>query len=605
MLSLLTKFLLLSCVNHYALAALDGHCPPLGPVLPAPTQPSKHGAVSEAATTIKDIINKTTSVYNSSAVAIGVKSIHESGFVFSYTYTPPDKDENGTQAVDLDTVFRIGSVSKLFAPLALLKLGVSLDEPITKYVPELRALKSQAREDSPVWTVEWDDVTLGSLASHMSGIPSDLITDMAPLGNLSAYGYPAANSSELLSCSGFFGTPSCNRTAFFANFGKRPPAQVPFSAQTVYSNVAFAILSFAVETIAKQPFADYVSKEIWKRTNMARTFATQPNASLAFIPVDDIWWPADLGFEGPGGGYFSTINDLHRLGDAILQHKLLSPVRTRKWMKPVTSTSSTGILIGQPWEILQAENVTSDGRMIELYTKRGEIVSYYSTFALIPDYDLVITILVAGPGTPGEVTGASMDLMMSQVVKTLLPAVEKAGKAEAKAAYAGTYVDERTNSTITLFLDDKDDGDNDGPGFSISRYVIRGVDVPITDPGSTILPASVPPVLDPPMRYRLYPASTTTMTRTSDRGMEQGLQQRQLASWRAVGTRSRGADEVAARDAQFAWPMNSCVTWATMDRVTFGFGARDHFVFDLEDGGRAMAVEAVGYKVRMERVSPS
>ncbi|KAL2169482.1 hypothetical protein VTG60DRAFT_6026 [Thermothelomyces hinnuleus] len=234
-----------------------------------------------------------TAAYNSSAVAIGVKAIHERDFIFSYTYTPPTKNTQGMQEVDLDTVFRLGSLTKIFAPLALSKLGVSLDDPITKYVPEFRALKSQAREGNPVWTVEWDDVTLGSLASHMAGIPSDLvITDIAQFGNLTAYGYPVANRSELLGCSGFFGTPACNKTGGH-------PLRPLFSAQTIYSNIAFPILSFAVEAIANQSFVDYVNKEIWKPTKMTRTFATQPDAGLTFIPPNDIWWSADLGFEGP------------------------------------------------------------------------------------------------------------------------------------------------------------------------------------------------------------------------------------------------------------------------------------------------------------------
>jgi CubicO group peptidase (beta-lactamase class C family) len=168
--------LLLSCLSLGAHAALNGHCPPLGPVLPAPTNPGKHEAVPAAAAALRDILSQMTASYNGSAVAIGVKSIHETDLLFEYTYTPPNKDKRGVQEVDLDTVFRLGSLTKVFTPLALLKLkdrGVSLDDPITKYVPELRALKDQAREDSPVWAVEWDEVTLGSLASHMAGIPSD------------------------------------------------------------------------------------------------------------------------------------------------------------------------------------------------------------------------------------------------------------------------------------------------------------------------------------------------------------------------------------------------------------------------------------------------
>jgi hypothetical protein len=216
--------------------------------------------------------------------------------------------------------------------------------------------------------------------------------------------------------------------------------------------------------------------------------------------------------------------------------------------------------------------------MIELYTKTGDLISYHSLLALIPDYGLVVTLLVAGPaGVQGEVTGSTMTLMLSRLVQTLLPAVEQAGKAEAGRVYAGTYTDQATNSSVTISLDD------DGPGFAITRFVMRGVDVPRTDPGGT-LPPAMPPKLDPPMRYRLYPTTANSEAQTS---------------WRAVGTRAT-VKEVEAMDAQFVWPMASCLTWAMMDRVTHNLGARDHFVFDVE-GGKARSVEAVGYGVKMKR----
>lgn len=88
-------------------------------------------------------------------------------------------------------------------------------------------------------------------------------------------------------------------TAFFEHYGQRAPAQVPFSSQTVYSNIAFPILSFAVEAVTKQPFADFVANEIWKPSHMTRSFTTKPDDALGFIPAKDIWWDANLGFEGP------------------------------------------------------------------------------------------------------------------------------------------------------------------------------------------------------------------------------------------------------------------------------------------------------------------
>ena len=174
--TLRTTALLLPCLGLGAQAALDGHCPPLGAVLPPPTQPSIHKAIPSAAAKLQAILSQMTATYNNSAVSIGVKSIHEDDLMFEYAYTPANKDKRGVQTVDSDTVFRLGSLTKVFPVLALLKLhdqGVRLDDPITKYVPELRGLRNDEREDNVIWDAQWDDVTLGALASHMSGTASD------------------------------------------------------------------------------------------------------------------------------------------------------------------------------------------------------------------------------------------------------------------------------------------------------------------------------------------------------------------------------------------------------------------------------------------------
>lgn len=155
-------------------AALEGHCPPLGKVLNAPLHPSSHDAVESAVAALKLSLDNTTSTWNSSGLSIGLKSIHEDELLLEYAYTPENVDPRGVDKVDSDSVFRIASLSKVFPVLAILQLkGVDFDDPITEYIPELRKLKDQARTQSAIWTVDWDDITIGALASHLGGIGAD------------------------------------------------------------------------------------------------------------------------------------------------------------------------------------------------------------------------------------------------------------------------------------------------------------------------------------------------------------------------------------------------------------------------------------------------
>ncbi len=274
------------------------------------------------------------------------------------------------------------------------------------------------------------------------------------------------------------------------------------------------------------------------------------------------------------GQYYSTINDLLRFGDAILKHELINATQTRKWLKPVVETSSAGQLVGLPWEIFRAKNLTTDGRLIEFYTKGGDIAAYHSTLALIPDYDIVATILISG----NQTGGGDVLLLFSQLVETLLPALETAGKNEATPAYAGTYTDNDTNSTITLTLDD-------APGFNISTFIVRDIDILQTYGGINLPPVVPPPPGVPPYRFRLYPTTITTDTEES---------------WRASGT-SLTAQDAADADAAFFWDMPWCVTWAQQDRIVNQLYAQDHFVFAMGEGGVATSVELVGYQVTLTR----
>lgn len=221
---------------------------------------------------------------------------------------------------------------------------------------------------------------------------------------------------------------------------------------------------------------------------------------------------------------------------------------------------------------------TTDGRLVELYTKGGDVGSYHSKLCLIPDYDLVVVIMTAGPEAQFQLSFS----ILSQLLTTLLPAIEQAGKDEVTAAgIVGTFTG--NDSTITLSLDT-------GPGLAISNWNVRGQNV--TDLYASNYIAGVGS--GTPVRPRLYPTNIQV----------DGTSQISWA-WRAVfdtGT----ADEAAENDAGFAWPGQSCQTWANMDRFPYGFRGIDDFVFTMEstNGGTGMAVTSLtnrGFQVQMSK----
>lgn len=218
---------------------------------------------------------------------------------------------------------------------------------------------------------------------------------------------------------------------------------------------------------------------------------------------------------------------------------------------------------------------TTDGRLVELYTKGGDIGSYHSKFCLVPDYDLVVVIMTAGPEAQFQLSFT----ILSQLLTLLLPAMEQAGKDELTVAgMVGMFTG--TNSTIELSFDS-------GPGLNISNWVVRGQDVGDLYASNYIAGVG----FDTPVRPRLYPTNIQV-----DNGNQTSR------AWRAVfdtGT----AEDAAGNDAGFAWPGQSCQTWANMDRFPYGFRGIDEFVFTLEpnsDGnGSTVSLINRGFQVQM------
>ncbi|KAI0185599.1 beta-lactamase/transpeptidase-like protein [Xylaria flabelliformis] len=567
----LGAFLLFS---NTVFAARDGLCPPFGPVLPAPVNPSSHDSVQAAIKTATDRFHNVTAAFNTTGVSVAVQSIHETSPMLELHYTPPVSDNTSTTNVGPETIYRIGSISKIFAVLSVLTQGtIKLDDQITKYVPELLQLRSEAVPvANDITAVNWDQVTVGSLASHISGIGADLVNDLGTFpADFTQLGLPKLTNSSKTGCAGVFGLPACTRSEFFRDFGKRHPVYAPFT-NPVYSNVASAILAYAVESATNTSYNAYVQKTIFGPLGLTNTtiFTGPKDRSWGFIPQGDIWFGNSLGYEDIGGGMYSNTKDMLSFGTGILQNRIHDALATRKWMKPVTSTSSPGLMLGGPWEILRSDTVTKDGRLIEYYTKSGNLGSYNNILCLIPDYGLVITIL-----SGGEESSADMvDFTLTDIVTALLPAIEDASKTQADTDFGGKYSDAATNSSLTLSIDD-------GPGFSVSNWTVRGVDV-IANYASFGALSSSP--TDLPVRVRLYPTNLSA-------GCEM--------AWRAyfdLGT----PEQLAEGDRMRFWPKGTCHTWASMDRLVYGFKSIDEFLFTASEG-KADNLSLPAFGVQLQR----
>lgn len=141
-------------------------------------------------------------------------------------------------------------------------------------------------------------------------------------------------------------------------------------------------------------------------------------------------------------------------------------------MKPHSwASSGPNSAYGMPWEILRTTKLTPDHRPIDIITKGGSLGGYFSTIAVIPEFGLGLTILVAGA------QAAQFDLR-EQIIALLIPELDKVVRAKAKNDYEGFYglCDDLSgplnpDSSVVLEVDDV------GPGLRLSSWISNKTDL--------------------------------------------------------------------------------------------------------------------------------
>jgi CubicO group peptidase (beta-lactamase class C family) len=198
----------------------------------------------------------------------------------------------GGEAVTAATVFRMGSITKVFTALAALQLRdagrLSLDAPAATYLPEFGSVVYPS-EDSPL-------ITVRHVLSHLSGLPRRGNFEYSRAGH-------APDEREVLG--------ALSGTVLDAAPG----------VERVYSNFGFGLLGVLVGRVAGQAFEKQVTQRILEPLGMghtvwdagvvpaaslARPHAARSDGTLGIVPE----WT--LGASAGAGGLYSSVVDLAR-----------------------------------------------------------------------------------------------------------------------------------------------------------------------------------------------------------------------------------------------------------------------------------------------------
>ncbi|KAI5368930.1 hypothetical protein J4E82_010281 [Alternaria postmessia] len=473
------------------------------------TQPSTEQRDRKAAL---DRLNSEANLFNTSSTSYSVSITTTEDTVFEYHWTAPDVNTTvGVSEVNGDTVYRIFSVTKLFTVLsALLQEGLDIDDLVSKHVPQLEGSKN------------FENTTLRMLASHLSGAPRDEFLEGALISN---YVWPVG----------------------------RTPA---------YSNYAFVILGYAIESFTGKSLRDVIADSITGPLGLSSaTGLDSQDASLMVIPGEvDHFGTQDIGEWNGTAGMFSTPKDLARFVRGLLNNELLSSTDMAKWLKPASFTSSSkGEAVGMPWTVLRPTSLGLDSgeRPVDIYTMPGGQGYYNAYAAIIPEYQLGYTVNVAGVGDD-----PALRALLDHLVRYSVPHFDTVGREQVAENYAGRYGS--GESAIELVVDD-------GPGLKVKSWTTGGKAV--SDAWVEFFGSAALNAVDADVR--IYPIGADNRWRVAFRGISD--------------MNSTGIFE------------DACYTWFSHGAWLYAGLSVDEMVISLGENGTATMVSVPGLRQNLAR----
>src|SRR3984893_11628027 len=276
-----------------------------------------------------------------------------------------------------DTVYRIGSVSKLFTDIAIMQLvergELNLDAPVTDYLHDFHP-------KNPFGT----PITLRQLMSHRSGLLRE-----PPVGNYFETSQPTLAAT----------VQSLNDT------------ELVFAPNThaKYSNAAIAVVGYLLEARSHEPFAKYLKSSVLDPMGL-RHSSFEPNpAIITNLAKAEMWTYDGLKFEAPtfqlgmapAGSMYSTVHDLRHFVSVLLAQgktsdgAILKPATLEQMWSPQFPNPGGRVFgLGFMVRSLDGHRLVGHG---------GAIYGFATTVDLLPE-DKVGVVLVATRDAVNAVT---------------------------------------------------------------------------------------------------------------------------------------------------------------------------------------------------------
>ena len=381
-------------------------------------QANRRSNYSEVIAILSEFINEQLTEKDIPAISIALVDnqnlVWQKGFGLANpkTKTPPNAN----------TVYRVGSVSKLFTDIAVMQLvergRLNLDEPVTRYLPEFRPRNPFGKA-----------ITLRQLMSHRSGLVRE-----TPVGS-------------------YFDPTEPTLASTIASLNQTSLVYAP-DTRTKYSNAAIATVGYVLERAQKTPFATYLKQAVLDPLNMqSSSFAPTPAVKKSLAKAQ-MWTLDGRTFEAPtfelgiapAGSMYTTLSDLSKFMSAMFaggrgaNGRLLKRETLEEMWTPETDAQGNKTPYGIGFRISELQGRRAIGH-------GGAIYGFATTLSALPD-DKLGVVVVATKDVANAVTNRianfALRAMLAQVEGTPFPQLERTSPVNPELAkkLAGRYVKE-------------------------------------------------------------------------------------------------------------------------------------------------------------------
>jgi len=292
-----------------------------------------------------------------------------------------------------DTIYGIGSTSKMFLTASVMKLvdegKVDLDLPVVNYIPDFQMKDHRYKQITP-----------GMLLNHSSGLLGSTGSNATLYGDNDTYSHDTF--LEQLASQNLKADPG---------------------AFSVYSNDGFTLSEIMVERVSGMSFTAFIHRYFTEPLDMKHTKTPQDvvdSAAMAGIysPLVEGQLPQENYNVIATGGIYSTAEDLVKFSQiftgevqGILTNKSVEAMAQEEYKRGMwPEDSDTSISYGLGWDSVNLYPFSEYG--IKAVTKGGDTISYHSSLVVLPEYNLAAAVTSSG-GTSAKDQFIASELLLS------------------------------------------------------------------------------------------------------------------------------------------------------------------------------------------------